>query len=285
MDIKVSLNTRRIVILSVAFTVFGLSVFFIGMVVGTKARPPEVSSQVAQAKATGANLADKIPQKLPELEKPSVESASLPDSLGKDKLVVPEVDLKKDVTDKLPDADAKKEAMDKVVASEASAKKAVADKLTVPDVDVKKEAAALIPPVLKDKAIADPKIAEKDKKPAGKIESGKEGAVEKKPSAGESKADAKTSSADKKPNEQKSTGAFTIQVGAFLEKANAEVMLQNLRDKGYTPYIHTIWDDMKRQWHTVRLGNYDDQATASKSAADFTKKERMPTSVRDVGVL
>lgn len=259
MDIKVNLNTRRIVILSVAFTVFGLTVFLIGMVVGTKARPPEAPPKLAQAKEAGANLAEKIPQKLPELEKPTVESAvaSLPDSLGKDKLVVPEVDVKKEI----------------------------ADKLAVPEVDAKKEVAALIPPVLKDKAVADPKIAEKDKKPAVKPEAGKAGDVEKKLPAGEAKADAKTPAGDKKLNEEKSSGAFTVQVGAFLEKSNAEVMLQNLRDKGYTPYIHTIWDDMKRQWHTVRLGNYEDQETASKAAADFAKKERMPTSVRGVGVL
>jgi hypothetical protein len=291
MDIKVSLNTRRIVILSAAFTVFGLSVFLIGMVVGTKARPPEVPSKVAQAKAAGADLADKIPQKIPELEKPTVESAvaSLPDSLGKDKLVVPEIDIKKEVTDKLPDADAKKEALDKVAESEASAKKAVADKLTVPEVDVKKEVAALVPPVLKDKAVpktadsAVPNPAEKDKKPAGKPDAGKAGDV--KPPAGEAKADAKTPVVDKKLNEVKSSGAFTVQVGDFLEKSNAEVMLQDLRDKRYTPYIHTIWDDMKRQWHTVRLGNYEDHEAASKAAADFTKKERLPTRVRGVGVL
>jgi cell division septation protein DedD len=74
-------------------------------------------------------------------------------------------------------------------------------------------------------------------------------------------------------------------VGAFLEKANAEVLLQTLRKRGYTPYIYSIWDDMKRQWHTVRLGNYEDQESASKSAAEFTKKEKMPSSVRGVGVL
>lgn len=261
MDIKVTLNTRRVVILSVAFILFGLTVFLIGMVVGTKARPPEAPAQVAQARPAGVNLADKIPPKVPELEKPSVEvgAPTLPDSPGKDKLAVPEVDA------------------------------TVADKIVPPDVDVKKEAAALVPPVLKDKAV--PKTAEvsnpaeKDKKSAGKPAEAKENAVEKKSVEAKTDAKEKESVADENAKSPKPSGPYTVQVGAFLEKANAEVMLQDLRKKGYTPYIHTIWDAMKRQWHTVRLGNYEDQEEASKSAADFTKKERMPTSVRGVGVL
>ncbi len=275
MDIKVTLNTRRIVILSVAFILFGLTVFLMGMVVGTKARPPEAPAQMAQAKSAGTSLADKIPPKVPELEKPSAESvaATLPDSLGKDKL---------------PDIDAKKEAIEKLPIPEVDAKKTVADKIVPPEVDIKKEAAALVPPVLKDKAVPKtaeaPNPAEKDKKSAGKPE-GKENAVEKKPV--ESKTDAKEKEpvVDESAKAPKPLGSYTVQVGAFLEKTNAEVMLQDLRKKGYTPYIHTIWDDMKRQWHTVRLGNYEDQEAATKSAADFTKKERMPTSVRGVGVL
>lgn len=275
--------------MSVAFILFGLTVFLIGMVVGTKARPPETSAQVAQAKPADVNLADKIPSKVPELEKPSLEVGVpiLPDSLGKDKLAMPEVDAKKEVMDKLPDIDAKKEAIEKLPILEVDAKKTVADKITLPDVDVKKEAAALVPPVLKDKAVpktAEPSNpAEKDKKSAEKPATGKENSAEKKPV--ESKTDAKEKESVADENAKKPSGSYTVQVGAFLEKTNAEVMLQDLRKKGYTPYIHTIWDAMKRQWHTVRLGNYEDQEEASKSAADFTKKERIPTSVRGVGVL
>ncbi|MBI5428258.1 MAG: SPOR domain-containing protein [Nitrospinae bacterium] len=74
-------------------------------------------------------------------------------------------------------------------------------------------------------------------------------------------------------------------MGAFLEKDNAESFAEDLKNKGYAPYIVSIGDSMKRQWHTVRLGDYDTQEEAAKAAGEFAKKERMTASIRGVGAL
>jgi len=74
-------------------------------------------------------------------------------------------------------------------------------------------------------------------------------------------------------------GAFSVQVGAYLKRKNAERYLGQLKENGYDPYIFETSDKKKREWFCVRLGDYPDSAGAFQAASDFKKKEKMPAIV------
>jgi cell division septation protein DedD len=73
---------------------------------------------------------------------------------------------------------------------------------------------------------------------------------------------------------------YALQVGAFLSSNNADVLLRELAEKGYTPYIFTAPDSKGRPWHLVRIGKFSDRLKASSAASDFQSKERMTALVR-----
>jgi DedD protein len=73
---------------------------------------------------------------------------------------------------------------------------------------------------------------------------------------------------------------YALQVGAFLSPDNADVLLQQLKIKGYTPYILTAPDSSGRSWHLVRIGKFVNRLTASSAASSFRSKENMTALVR-----
>jgi len=82
--------------------------------------------------------------------------------------------------------------------------------------------------------------------------------------------------------------AFSVQVGAFLLEKEAHSAVEELQQKGYTPYIATAWGDWngkKRLWHQVQIGDYADREQASLAAAGFSHAEKMPAIVRRVNPL
>lgn len=82
--------------------------------------------------------------------------------------------------------------------------------------------------------------------------------------------------------------AFSVQVGAFLLEKEANSVVEELKQKGYTPYIATAWGDWngkKRLWHQVQIGDYADREQASLAAAEFSRAEKMPAIVRRVNPL
>jgi len=77
-------------------------------------------------------------------------------------------------------------------------------------------------------------------------------------------------------------GAFSVQVGAYLKKKNAERYLRELEEKGYGPYIFETSDLKKREWYCVRIGDYQDSKEAFQAASDFKKQEKMPAIVTQI---
>ncbi len=73
---------------------------------------------------------------------------------------------------------------------------------------------------------------------------------------------------------------YSLQVGAFLSLDNADVLLQLLKVRGYTPYILTAPDSGGRSWHLVRIGRFTNRVTASSAASNFRSKENMTALVR-----
>lgn len=90
------------------------------------------------------------------------------------------------------------------------------------------------------------------------------------------------------PAEQAPPMAFSVQVGAFLLEKEANSVVEELQQKGYTPYIATAWGDWngkRRLWHQVQIGDYADREQASLAAAGFSAAEKMLAIVRRVNPL
>jgi len=67
---------------------------------------------------------------------------------------------------------------------------------------------------------------------------------------------------------------FSLRLGAFLEKKNAEGLVSDLKTKGYKPYIFEATDAKNRTWHAVHLSDHANLDAAAKAAADFRDKEK-----------
>jgi cell division septation protein DedD len=80
-----------------------------------------------------------------------------------------------------------------------------------------------------------------------------------------------------------SKAAYSIQVGAFLNKDNAMEMASILRKKGYSANIAKFNDEKGRVWHTVRIGEYASRRVAKKHARDFSSKQGLDSIVRPIG--
>jgi hypothetical protein len=79
--------------------------------------------------------------------------------------------------------------------------------------------------------------------------------------------------------------SFSVQVGAFLSRGNAERLAAKLREKGYPTRMLTMLDYANISWYTVRLGSYSTFQEAKKEASDFSDKEKITATVRPVDAL
>lgn len=79
-----------------------------------------------------------------------------------------------------------------------------------------------------------------------------------------------------KPSQKK---MYSVQVGAFLLKKNAELLSQKLREKGYKTCIVQVSDSLKRTWNKLLVGVYADLDDAISFAHKFKTKEKMPAIV------
>ncbi|MHA2315109.1 MAG: AAA family ATPase [Candidatus Hermodarchaeia archaeon] len=78
---------------------------------------------------------------------------------------------------------------------------------------------------------------------------------------------------------------FSVQVGAFLVKENAEKLVGELVQKGYKPNTVEISDYDKKGWYSVRIGEYTDLKEASRAASEYKKQEGQPAIVTTVDSL
>ncbi|MCP4647489.1 MAG: SPOR domain-containing protein [bacterium] len=78
---------------------------------------------------------------------------------------------------------------------------------------------------------------------------------------------------------------FSVQVGAFLSRNNAERLTNILIEKGYTASMLPLLDCISRPWFTVRSGTYSSRPEAKERAISFTEKEQMLATVRPVDSL
>ena len=86
--------------------------------------------------------------------------------------------------------------------------------------------------------------------------------------------DAKTADgkADAAPAE---TGFFSLQVGAFQDKAKAIDLENDLKSRGYSVFLFNMQDADGKVLHAVRMGHYADMKQASAAKAAFAGKEKI----------
>jgi type IV/VI secretion system ImpK/VasF family protein len=79
----------------------------------------------------------------------------------------------------------------------------------------------------------------------------------------------------------KSSSGYTLQVGAFLNKKNAEELVQMLSGRGYNPYMVVDVASSGKRWYLVQMGHYQvgEAKKARKAATEFTEKEHIEAIV------
>lgn len=78
---------------------------------------------------------------------------------------------------------------------------------------------------------------------------------------------------------------YTIQVGAFLKKANADQVLSQLTEKGYAPFIFQVTDAQQRSFYMVRFGQFGSREQAAKTLEVFKQKEKMAAVIVRSGMM
>ena len=75
----------------------------------------------------------------------------------------------------------------------------------------------------------------------------------------------------------------SVQVGAFLDEANALKRMESLKKSGYIPRIVSVSGPGGLTYHTVRIGDYPSFEMARQQAEAFTASESTPSAVRPYG--
>jgi general secretion pathway protein A len=78
---------------------------------------------------------------------------------------------------------------------------------------------------------------------------------------------------------------FSVQVGAFLGRGNAERLIADLKQKGYEPYISMFLGYWGREWYSVRILDCADLKEAERAVAEYREKEGKPALITRLGSL
>lgn len=73
-------------------------------------------------------------------------------------------------------------------------------------------------------------------------------------------------------------GKYIVQVGAFLNKNNAEKLIKQLRKKGYQPTL-TVNHFSQKQWNIVRIGSFEHKSKALEAAKAFSENQKMESII------
>jgi cell division septation protein DedD len=117
------------------------------------------------------------------------------------------------------------------------------------------------------------------KEPSPKIESkrGNSGGTQAAPEPEKSESLLREDKSSKRP--LSGVAPFSIQVGSFANKRQAEDLTQRLRGKGYPAYITSeIISEMGRMYQ-VRIGHYRTLDEAKREAKLIGRKEKLPTYI------
>ena len=88
-----------------------------------------------------------------------------------------------------------------------------------------------------------------------------------------------------KDNEAKTPLIYSIEVGSFLDRKEAEELVTGLKSKNHKAYILSAWDAQGISWFTVRIGHFKNLDKALKAALELKQKERLMVSIQGMGPL
>jgi septal ring-binding cell division protein DamX len=77
------------------------------------------------------------------------------------------------------------------------------------------------------------------------------------------------------PTETAADGAWTLQLSAYQDRAEAERFAAGLRDKGYAPFIVEANLAAKGTWYRVRMGRFANKDAATRYLTDFKRETSM----------
>lgn len=75
---------------------------------------------------------------------------------------------------------------------------------------------------------------------------------------------------------------YSVQIGAFVSKANADELMMLMKDKGYEARLLSFHKGKEDVLYTVSIGEFMDRQKAKKKAGEFTEKEKRPSFVRPI---
>jgi len=75
-------------------------------------------------------------------------------------------------------------------------------------------------------------------------------------------------------------GRFSVQVGAFADRASADKLVARLRGRGYSSYVKADSEGAAKRYR-VRVGPVPARERAEELAAKLTKGEKLPTWILD----
>ncbi|MFZ5564460.1 MAG: SH3 domain-containing protein [Thermodesulfobacteriota bacterium] len=78
---------------------------------------------------------------------------------------------------------------------------------------------------------------------------------------------------------------FSVQVGVYKIRENAISMLEELKKKGYDPYIFQTVDDSNEKLYAIRIGDYQTLQDAYAVTTHFQSKENRPAIVTYINSL
>jgi len=77
------------------------------------------------------------------------------------------------------------------------------------------------------------------------------------------------------PQANLSAEQFTLLVGSLKDPENAQRLMDQLKEKGYTPRLESLDLNGGGRWNRVLVGSFQSRESALKFAAEFNKKENM----------
>ena len=89
-----------------------------------------------------------------------------------------------------------------------------------------------------------------------------------------------TAQAVAEPAESGIPGRFAVQLGAFLQSRNAEILSKKLLAKGYDADVVVREDSHGRMWYLVRYGIFQNRTEATAIASEFKSRENLDALVR-----
>jgi cell division septation protein DedD len=77
------------------------------------------------------------------------------------------------------------------------------------------------------------------------------------------------------------TGRFSVQVGAFGDRASADKLVSHLKSRGYDSYVKADAEAGASKRYRVRVGPVNDRPRAEALASKLSKGEKLPTWILD----